>query len=181
MRAGVLGLRWLCAISLPASGQEAAGSEERVLFRHLTVEDGLPQEDVHALFEDSLGFLWIGTEDGLNRYDGHRFRTFRPTPFDTTSLSGTWVVGLADDGDEGLWVATETGGSTTTTRAPSRSNTFRLRLPLPNRSARTTSGSCCAPATARYGWGHGAMGLPGLIRPREPSPTMSPTPHGRTA
>ena len=110
MRAGLLVLLWLCAISFPAYGQEAAGPEERVLFKHFTVEDGLPQEDVHALFEDSLGFLWIGTEDGLSRYDGHGFRTFRPTPFDTTSLSGAWVVGLANDGDGGLWVATETGG-----------------------------------------------------------------------
>ena len=79
-------------------------------FGHLTTAEGLSQEDVHVIHQDSLGFLWFGTEDGLNRYDGNALRVLRPTPFDTTSLGGAWVVGLADDGAGGLWVATETEG-----------------------------------------------------------------------
>ena len=79
-------------------------------FGHLTTAEGLSQEDVHVIHQDSLGFLWFGTEDGLNRYDGNALRVLRPTPFDTMSLGGAWVVGLADDGAGGLWVATETEG-----------------------------------------------------------------------
>ncbi|WP_412069197.1 two-component regulator propeller domain-containing protein [Rubrivirga sp. IMCC43871] len=79
-------------------------------FSHLALEDGLPQLDVHAILQDSLGFVWIGTEGGLVRYDGQRARVFRPQPFDTTSLSNPWVVGLegAEGGD--LWVLTEGAG-----------------------------------------------------------------------
>lgn len=107
MRIICLTLVWWLSLG-PVVGQGMPG--DRVAFDHLTIDDGLSQQDVHVILQDTLGFLWFGTEDGLNRYDGHALRVFRPTPFDTTSLGGAWVVALAEGGGGGLWVATETDG-----------------------------------------------------------------------
>lgn len=79
-------------------------------FTHLTVADGLSHNDVTSITQDSLGFIWIGTKEGLSRFDGHEFRVFRPLPFDSTSLGGATVEALARDGGDGLWVATSSNG-----------------------------------------------------------------------
>ncbi|MDQ3005012.1 MAG: hypothetical protein M3R47_06465, partial [Chloroflexota bacterium] len=47
-------------------------------FEHISIEQGLSQSSVRVIFQDSRGFLWFGTEDGLNRYDGYTFNTFKP-------------------------------------------------------------------------------------------------------
>lgn len=60
-------------------------------FEHLKVEDGLAQNTVMAILQDSKGFMWFGTKDGLNRYDGYQFRTFRNDPSDSTSLGNNYV------------------------------------------------------------------------------------------
>jgi hypothetical protein len=44
-------------------------------FRHLTISDGLPNNTIHAIHQDSQGFIWFGTDDGLSRYDGYQFVT----------------------------------------------------------------------------------------------------------
>lgn len=107
MRISWLALMWLLSPG-PVAGQVMLS--DPVAFDHLTADDGLSQEDVHIILQDSVGFLWFGTEDGLNRYDGDAFRVFRPLAFDTTSLSNSWVVGLAAAGPTALWVATSGGG-----------------------------------------------------------------------
>jgi signal transduction histidine kinase/ligand-binding sensor domain-containing protein/DNA-binding response OmpR family regulator len=107
MRTSWLALVWWLSLG-PVVGQGVLS--DRVAFDHLTIDDGLSQEDVHVIHQDTLGFLWFGTEDGLNRYDGDAFRVFRPLAFDTTSLSSSWVVGVASAGPTALWVATNGGG-----------------------------------------------------------------------
>ena len=79
-------------------------------FTHLGTEDGLPQLDVLTILQDSLGFIWMGTEGGLVRYDGQRVRVFRPEPFDSTSISNSWVTALAVESSGHLWAATEGDG-----------------------------------------------------------------------
>ena len=86
------------------------GGRQAPRFRHLTTADGLSQADVKAIFQDSLGFMWFGTEDGLNRFDGQHIAVFRSAGFSTTSLTSPWIVALAGDGGAGLWVATASGG-----------------------------------------------------------------------
>ena len=81
-----------------------------IRFQHLVTEDGLSQADVTTIHQDSLGFMWFGTEDGLNRFDGHTFRVFKPAAFDTSGLQHPCVVGLASPGTADLWIATEGGG-----------------------------------------------------------------------
>ncbi|HYE57087.1 MAG TPA: two-component regulator propeller domain-containing protein, partial [Rhodothermales bacterium] len=78
-------------------------------FQHVGLNEGLSQTTVHAMLQDRHGFMWFGTQDGLNRYDGHRFTVFRNVPFDTTSLSGNHVLSLAEGPDGALWVGLLTG------------------------------------------------------------------------
>ncbi|MEM7037848.1 MAG: two-component regulator propeller domain-containing protein, partial [Bacteroidota bacterium] len=75
-----------------------------------TVADGLSQGYVHALFEDKDGYLWIGTGDGLNRFDGYQFKAWQPDPTDPFSLRGTVVVGICAAPQNRLWIGTSDGG-----------------------------------------------------------------------
>ncbi|MCH8961557.1 MAG: hypothetical protein IH820_09605 [Bacteroidetes bacterium] len=56
-------------------------------FEHLSLEDGLSQSSICDILQDRDGFMWFGTDDGLNRYDGHTFTVFKHIPFDSTSLA----------------------------------------------------------------------------------------------
>ncbi len=73
-----------------------------------TAHTGLSQSRVHTILQDSLGFLWIGTQDGLNKYDGYSFDHFRYQP-DTASLSNNTIRCLAEGRDGILWVGTDYG------------------------------------------------------------------------
>ena len=60
-------------------------------FDHLTIEDGLSQSTVNCIYQDRRGFMWFGTQDGLNRYDGYNFKVYRHLPSDSTTLSDNYV------------------------------------------------------------------------------------------
>ncbi|MEM7106475.1 MAG: two-component regulator propeller domain-containing protein, partial [Bacteroidota bacterium] len=79
-------------------------------FDRLSLEDGLSQSTVIDLVQDKKGFLWIGTMDGLNCFDGYGFKVFKNEPFDSTSLSVNFISTLMVDADGGLWVGTRGGG-----------------------------------------------------------------------
>ncbi len=77
-------------------------------FTHFDMEDGLSQNTVFAIVQDHLGFMWFGTKNGLNRYDGHSFRTYyRGT--DEHSLKNDYINTLAESSDRHLWVGTDNG------------------------------------------------------------------------
>jgi PAS domain S-box-containing protein len=78
-------------------------------FTHLTIEDGLSQGMVNAIYQDRQGFMWFGTKAGLNRYDGYRFTIFRNDPFDSTSLSNNYITTIFEDRHGRLWVGTGDG------------------------------------------------------------------------
>jgi len=102
----VVGLTLLLA-ALPLPGRcEVPG---QVRFRHLTNRDGLSQSSVNSLFQDRRGFMWIGTMDGLSRFDGHTFTVFRHDPRDPRSLSDSGATSLCQDGSGAIWVATREG------------------------------------------------------------------------
>lgn len=84
--------------------------KESCIFEHLSINEGLSQSTVHCIVQDRKGFLWIGTADGLNRYDGIKFKIFRHDPQDSTSLSANSVTALFEDSSGTLWVGTESGG-----------------------------------------------------------------------
>ncbi|HTO99966.1 MAG TPA: two-component regulator propeller domain-containing protein [Anaerolineales bacterium] len=78
-------------------------------FYHYSLEEGLSQSSVQAIFQDAQGYLWIGTQDGLNRFDGYSFKVFRPDPSDASSLSSGDILSITDGTDGALWIGTNAG------------------------------------------------------------------------
>lgn len=79
-------------------------------FERLGLEDGLSQNAVLAMLQDQHGFLWFGTQDGLNRYDGYTFVVYKNDPDDPNSLSLNSILALHEDDDGTMWVGTWGGG-----------------------------------------------------------------------
>ncbi|MFT4018308.1 MAG: two-component regulator propeller domain-containing protein [Agriterribacter sp.] len=78
-------------------------------FRHYQVEDGLSHNTVFCALQDHKGFMWFGTKDGLNRYDGNNFKTFRHAENDSVSIGNNFVHQLFEDSKQQLWIGTESG------------------------------------------------------------------------
>ena len=96
----------------PAAAQAGvpAAAPLNVQTDRLSVQDGLSTTTVSSLLQDRTGFLWVGTEVGLDRYDGYGFTTFRHDPEDTRSLSSSFATALAEDRGGRIWVGTYGGG-----------------------------------------------------------------------
>jgi ligand-binding sensor domain-containing protein/signal transduction histidine kinase len=83
--------------------------QSQVKFTHLTNLDGLSQSSVQAIVKDKYGFMWFGTQDGLNRYDGYTFKVYRHISRDTGSLRRSNIMSLYEDHQGNLWVGTNNG------------------------------------------------------------------------
>ncbi len=81
-----------------------------IRFEHISLEQGLSQSVINVIFQDSTGFLWIGTEDGLNRYDGYSFTIYKPEEESENSLSNRWITSIVEDEDGYIWRGTRQGG-----------------------------------------------------------------------
>ncbi len=81
-----------------------------IRFEHISLEQGLSQSVINVIFQDSMGFLWIGTEDGLNRYDGYGFKVYKPDENNEGSLSNRWITSIVEDKDGYIWIGTRQGG-----------------------------------------------------------------------
>ena len=79
-------------------------------FTHLTLEDGLSQSTVFAIVQDSKGFMWFGTHDGLNRYDGYNFTVFKNEKDNPKSISGNIIYSILKTKDNTLWIGTNGDG-----------------------------------------------------------------------
>lgn len=79
-------------------------------FDHLNVEQGLSQSSIHVIFQDSRGFIWFGTQDGLNRYDGYTIKIYKPDPDRPDNLSDRWINTILEDEAGYLWIGTRLGG-----------------------------------------------------------------------
>ncbi len=79
-------------------------------FEHLTIDDGLTQNAGLALLQDRQGYLWIGTQDGLNRYDGYNLTPYKHDPANPQSISHNGIIALYEDDNDNLWVGTWGGG-----------------------------------------------------------------------
>lgn len=81
-----------------------------LIFERFSLEDGLSQNSVLAMLQDRQGYLWFGTQDGLNRFDGYTFTAFKHDPDNTNSLSLNSILTLYEDDDGALWIGTWGGG-----------------------------------------------------------------------
>ena len=79
-------------------------------FRHLTTEDGLSSNHINTIFKDSKGFMWFGTDEGLDRYDGYSVKSFRCYPADSSTLSGNDVIAISEMDNGKLLIGTSLNG-----------------------------------------------------------------------
>ena len=94
----------LILLSLTAWGQE-----DKYLFTNLSTGDGLSQSSVIAIEQDRLGQIWLGTRDGLNKYDGNTFTVYRNDPDRPDSISNSDILSIKQDSQGYLWIGTYNG------------------------------------------------------------------------
>jgi ligand-binding sensor domain-containing protein/signal transduction histidine kinase len=80
-----------------------------IRFQRITISEGLSLSSVYCIFQDSKGFMWFGTEDGLNKYDGKNFKVYRPVPSDKNSLTYRWIEHILEDNSGNLWFGSRNG------------------------------------------------------------------------
>ena len=78
-------------------------------FQNFTQKDGLSSNYILSILQDHQGFMWIGTENGLNRFDGQHFLAFRFDPEDPKTLNGNWIRTMLEDSRHQLWIGTKRG------------------------------------------------------------------------
>lgn len=118
----ILGCCFLLSLTIPIA---LLAQPTRWDMRYYSVAEGLSQNTVHCLMQDEQGFIWLGTEDGLNRFDGYAFTIWRNRPESANSLINNWVEALLQDREGYIWVGTKGGLS----RYDPRRDTW-LRVPL---------------------------------------------------
>jgi len=100
-------LFFLCFI-IPSSNIPA--QEHELVFKEISVDDGLSQSKVNCIHQDSRGYMWIGTLEGLNKYDGYEFTVFQKDINMPGNLSGNFIQCIFNDSKDNLWIGTESGG-----------------------------------------------------------------------
>jgi len=93
------------SLIIPVSAQNPS-----LRLKHIGIEQGLSQSTVHAIVQDAQGFMWFGTEDGLNRYDGYGIKIFKNNPADSNSISDNTILSLLSDSNGDLWIGSRLGG-----------------------------------------------------------------------
>ncbi len=110
MRNTVFNKRWSCLLlvqlfcTVYLSGQSTSWQ-----FSNLNLQDGLSQISVLKIFQDSKGYMWFATRNGLNRYDGSRFVVYKHSKKDSLGLTDSHITALAEDSEQNLWVGTVNG------------------------------------------------------------------------
>lgn len=109
--AGVIAYLFILLINALLSAECIADGKTNIQsFDYYSQEDGLPNNQVQCIFQDREGWIWLGTSQGLSRFDGYRFVNFLNDPEDTASLSGRLVRVIFETSDGRLFVGTENGG-----------------------------------------------------------------------
>ncbi len=114
---GVLVMVLICTVP-PVSAQN-------IRFKNIALSQGLSQSSVQAMIQDRRGFLWFGTQDGLNCYDGYTMTVYRSSQGDSTALPNSFVQTLYEDRSGALWVGTLGGGAARMQRSSRRFTTFQ--------------------------------------------------------
>lgn len=155
----IAGFLWLAGLLLPAAQadprrdvaeradvvrlpvEEAKG----LRFHRLSTADGLSQTRVAQIVQDDLGFVWFGTQYGLNRYDGYNFKLFVHEPGNASSAAGTFVFSLFKDRDGLIWI----GWSKGLDRLDPRTETFTHYPVEQDEGTHAATPSCTSPRIGR--------------------------------
>src|SRR3569833_692149 len=103
----------------------AFGKGQQLHFSHIGSSNGLSNLIVNCLLQDKRGFIWVGTADGLNLYDGYKIRVYRNDPKDSTTIGGSYIQSMAEDRDGNIWITTEGCGLNKFDRLANRFYRFR--------------------------------------------------------
>ena len=103
-------LKFLVVIGVLVPVTNLHSQQNIVQFEHINLEDGLSQGSVYCMLQDQKGFLWFGTQDGLNKYDGYQFTVYRHNKYDSSSLSDNGINAIYEDRSGYLWIGTLSGG-----------------------------------------------------------------------
>ena len=108
-----LGLRlitaFLCLCLLFSGPTPTSAQGGTIRFDRISIEDGLSQSTVYAILQDRQGFMWFGTQDGLNKFDGYRFTVYKHDPDDPATISDNFIRALDEDRAGRLWIGTNGG------------------------------------------------------------------------
>jgi len=86
-----------------------ASISESIKFKNLTIEDGLSQSTVENMYQDSKGYIWIATNDGLDRYNGYEFKHYKNDKYDKNTISNNYIIDVTEDKNGDIWVSTSDG------------------------------------------------------------------------
>jgi len=85
------------------------GFSQQYDFTNYSISNGLSQSVVNCTFQDSKGYIWIGTQNGLNRFNGETFDVYSYNPADSNSISDNWIYAITEDSSGDLWIGTKGG------------------------------------------------------------------------
>ncbi|HEY0732476.1 MAG TPA: two-component regulator propeller domain-containing protein, partial [Chitinophagaceae bacterium] len=105
-------IKWFSSLVISIITIKAYAEQPDLYFKRLSKENGLSHNKVNCILQDQRGFTWIGTDDGLNRYDGNNFFVYKNTPGNSLSVSGNTITDIHEDKQGVLWIATADGGLT---------------------------------------------------------------------
>src|SRR3982751_4762435 len=98
-------LRYFLFLFIQSYCVVAFAQKHNIRFEHLGTSLGLSQSNVMCILQDSRGFMWFGTRDGLNKYDGYKFTVYKNDSKDTNSISNNFISGIVEDANGNIWVA----------------------------------------------------------------------------
>ncbi|HET6999805.1 MAG TPA: two-component regulator propeller domain-containing protein, partial [Puia sp.] len=120
--------RILCLILFFSLNRSSNAQNESLRFEHIGIEEGLSNESITTIFQDSKGYMWFGTMDGLNKFDGYSFTKYRFDPFDSNSLAQNFIYTIFEDEQGSIWIGTHEG----LCRFERSTEKFIRYKPLPN-------------------------------------------------
>ncbi|GEO11174.1 hybrid sensor histidine kinase/response regulator [Segetibacter aerophilus] len=98
------------AVAILALPFAASAQNKSLKFEHIGISAGISQINITCVFQDSYGFMWFGTRDGLNRYDGYKFTIYRHDSKDDNTISNNFIQDIKEDKSGNIWISTEGGG-----------------------------------------------------------------------
>ena len=79
---------------------------KNLIFNNINIEQGISQSTIEDIFQDSEGYIWLGTNDGLNRYNGYEFKHYKHDKYDKNSIANNYIVDIIEDKNGYIWVST---------------------------------------------------------------------------